>query len=96
MDILESVAIEMPCQACGGRYEVPLRQILLSDKMLHDGCPVQTVEECPPLSYSSLVNEETIKELQRVWARLEEQARGAGGELKLRLGSSLATGGSRP
>lgn len=96
MNILEAVAIEMPCQACGGRYEVPLKQILLSDEMLHEGCPVQTVEECPPLTYAGLVNEETIKELQRVWARLEEQARGASGELRLRLGSSLASGGSRP
>jgi hypothetical protein len=95
MDILETVAIEMPCPACGGRYEVALKQILLSHEMLHEGCPVQTVEECPPLSYSGLVNEETIKELQRVWARLEEQARGTGGELRLRSGSSLASGGGR-
>jgi hypothetical protein len=96
MDILDAVAIQMPCEACGGRYEVPLRQILLSHEMLHEGCPVQTVEECPPLSHSGLVNEEIIKELQRVWARLEEQAHGAGGELRLRLGSSLASGGGRP
>jgi hypothetical protein len=95
MDILEAVAIEMRCQACGGRYEIPLKQILLSDEMLHEGCPVQVVEECPPLSFSGLMNEETIKELQIVWARLEEQARGAGGELRLRLGSSLASGVSR-
>jgi len=96
MDILDAVTIEMPCQACGGRYEVPLKQILLSHEMLHEGRPVQTVEECPPLNYSGLVNQEIIKELQRVWAGLEEQARGAGGELRVRLGSSLASGGRRP
>ena len=27
MDILEIVAIEIPCSACGGRYEVTLKQI---------------------------------------------------------------------
>lgn len=84
MDILEKLAIEIPCSACGGRYEVTLKQILLSQKMLHEGCPVQVVEECPPLAYSGLVDHEVIQELQAVWARLEEKARGVGGELKLR------------
>lgn len=88
MDILDAAAIEIPCKVCGGRYEVPLKQILLSQEMLHEGCPVQTVEECPPLSYSSLVDQEVIKELQKVWERLEEEARGAGGELRLRLGKA--------
>lgn len=41
MDILEIVAIEIPCSACGGRYEVTLKQIALSQQMLHEGCPVQ-------------------------------------------------------
>jgi hypothetical protein len=86
MDILELVAIEIPCNACGGRYEVPLKQIALSQQMLHDGCPVQVVEECPPLAYSGLVDQELIHELQKVWMLLEEKARAAGGELKLHHG----------
>ena len=51
MDILEIVAIEIPCSACGGRYEVTLKQIALSQQLLHEGCPVQVVDECPPLAY---------------------------------------------
>ena len=86
MDILEKVAIEFPCSACGGRYEVPLKQVLLSQEMLHKGCPVQIVDECPPLAYSGLVDREVIQELQRIWVRLEEKARGAGGEVRLRSG----------
>ena len=35
MDILEKLAIEIPCSACGGRYDVTLKQILLSQQMLH-------------------------------------------------------------
>ena len=46
MDILEIVAIEIPCSARGGRYEVTLKQIALSQQMLHEGCPVQVVDEC--------------------------------------------------
>jgi hypothetical protein len=86
MDILERVAIEIPCSACGGRYEVTLKQVLLSQGMMHEGCPVQIVDECPPLAYSGLVDEEVIQELERVWVRLEEKARGASGEVRLRAG----------
>ena len=32
MDILEIVAIEIPCSACGGRYEVTLKQVALSQR----------------------------------------------------------------
>jgi hypothetical protein len=88
MDILERVVIEIPCSACGGRYEVTLKQVLLSQGMMHEGCPIQIVDECPALAYSGLVDEEVIQELQRVWARLEEKAHGASGELKLRAGQN--------
>jgi hypothetical protein len=82
MDILEIVAIEISCSACGGRYEVTLKQIALPQQMLHEGCPVQVVDECPPLAYSGLVDQKLVQELQEIWTRLEEKARGAGGELK--------------
>jgi len=94
MDILEKVAIEFPCRACGGRYEVTLKQILLSQEMLHEGCPVQIVDECPPLVYSGLADREIIQELQRVWVRLEEKAHADGGELRLRSGESPARPGN--
>jgi hypothetical protein len=83
-DILEVVSIEIPCSACGGRYEVTLKQVALSQKMLHGGCPVRVETECPPLAYSGLVDQELVQELQSVWARLEEKAHEAGGEVKLR------------
>jgi hypothetical protein len=83
MDILEFVAIEIPCVACGGRYEVTLKQVALSQKMLHEGCPIRVETECPPLAQSGLVDQELIQELQSIWGRLEEKVRGTGGELKL-------------
>ena len=86
MDILEAVAVVLPCNSCGGRYEVTLKQILLSQEMLHEGCPVQVETECPPLACSGLVDQEIVQELQRLWARLEEKAHGAGGEVRLRSG----------
>ena len=86
MDILEIVAIEIPCSACGGRYEVTLKQIALSQQMLHEGCPIRVETECPPLAQSGLVDQELIQELQSVWGRLEEKVRGTRGELKLLRG----------
>ena len=83
-DILEVVSIDIPCSACGGRYEVTLKQVALSQKMLHEGCPIQVETECPPLAYSGMVDQELVQELQRVWVRLEEKAHEAGGEVKLR------------
>jgi len=92
MDILDLVAIEVPCSACGGRYEITLKQIALSQQMIHEGCPVQVVEECPPVAYSGLVDQELIQDLRKVWVRLEEEARKASGELKVRRSSGACAG----
>jgi hypothetical protein len=34
MDILDLTAISLICSSCGGRYQVPLKQVLLSQDML--------------------------------------------------------------
>jgi len=83
MDILEVVGIEIPCRNCGGRYEVSLKKIALSEQMLHDGCPVRAETDCPPLFLSRLVDRELIQDLQVIWSRLEKEARGVNGEVKL-------------
>ena len=86
MDILEAVTVELPCPSCGGQYEVSLKQILLSQNMLHDGCPVEDQRECPPLFYADVADRELILELQRVWQRLEEKTRVSGRKLSLHKG----------
>ncbi len=83
MNILDAVAISMPCNSCGGRYQVPLRDVLLSHKILHQGCPVPQETECPPIFQSRLFERKDIDELQRTWAQLEQRARADGGELVL-------------
>ena len=66
MDILDAIAVEVPCSACGSRYAVTLKQIMFSEYMMHHGCPVpnQYTTECPPLYYADLVNRELIQALQ--------------------------------
>lgn len=83
MDILEIVAIEIPCRSCGGRYEVSLKKIAVSQQMLHEGCPVRAETECPPLFLSGFVDTELARDLQSVWSRLEKEARWVNGEVKL-------------
>ena len=86
MNILEDVSIELPCVACGGQYQISLEKVLLSEHMLHAGCPVPMpyTTECPPLSYGHLIDHNLIHELKRIWLLLEGNADAAGGKLVLR------------
>lgn len=86
MDILDAIVIQLPCSACGSRYELALKQVLLSQNMLHEGCPVEVPTECPPSAYADLVKRELIEQIQRTWVELEENARAAGGCLLLLRG----------
>ncbi len=63
MDSLDAIAIELPCSVCGSQYRVSLRQILLSRRMMRQGCPVpsQYATECPPQYYADLVDCELIQ-----------------------------------
>lgn len=92
MDILSSTAIQMPCSHCGQPYSVPLSDILLSHKIMHDGCPVTQETECPPVFQSRLATQSAIENLRRAWRRLEKKAQQDGGELVLlRPGSESNT-----
>jgi hypothetical protein len=56
MDILSFAAIQLQCFECGGSYLVPLRDVLLSHKILHDGCPVAAGNRMPsPISVATRV-----------------------------------------
>lgn len=73
-DILQHVAVSVPCGACGQHYDVTLRQVLLSQEMLHEGCPASSEPECPQLTYASLANETALRALERSWKGVLEQA----------------------
>ena len=86
MEILEAVTIELQCAMCGGQYEISLKQILLSQNMLHEGCPVEDQRECPPLFHADLADRELILNLQHAWLELEEKTRAGGRKLLLQRG----------
>ena len=81
IDLLEYVAVRVPCASCGQHYAVSLRQVLLAQDMLHEGCPVCTETECLPLTYAALANEDALRDLERSWSRLVERVHAAGFDL---------------
>ena len=81
LDLLQYIAVRVPCATCGQHYDVNLRQVLLSQQMLHEGCPTPSETECPPLTYAPLANEAALHEFERSWTRLLHQVRAAGFEL---------------
>ncbi len=66
--------MSVPCGSCGQHYEVTLRQVLLSQDMLHEGCPSSSEPECPQLTYASLANEAAVRELEKSWKGILAQA----------------------
>lgn len=87
MDILSAVAVKLPCKTCGEDYEVPLRDVLQSHELLHEGCPVMEETECPMVHQAALFSAEAVQALERDWNRLEQRAQKDGGRLVLRDGS---------
>ncbi len=84
-DILAAAGLEFPCNACGRQYCVTLRQVFQAKEVLcHEGCAMPDREtECPPAALGRRVEHGLLEELERVWHRLEDQARASGGQLRL-------------
>lgn len=85
MEVLNAVALEMPCPTCGRTYLVPVLQVMESREMLNEGCACRSETECPPLYLSSLLSPDDLETLRETWARLSRQARAHGGQLILRV-----------
>ncbi len=83
LDILRHVSVSVPCPVCGQHYTVTLRQVLLSQQLLHEGCPVAAETECPQVNYAALADETTLREFERAWTRILGDVQGSGLELTL-------------
>lgn len=83
MNIVEALSIRIPCTVCGQFYEVPLTDVLLSYRMLEQGCPVPDETECPPLFQTRLIPREVLHDFVKAWRRVEESVQRDNGELKL-------------
>jgi hypothetical protein len=81
LDLLQHVAVLVPCSTCGQHYTVSLRDVLMSQDMLHDGCPVCHETECLPLTHAGLADETAAREFEESWIRLSRKVRAAGFDL---------------
>ena len=84
LGLLQHVAVLVPCAACGQHYSVSLRDVLLSQDMMHEGCPVCHETECLPLTYAALADESAVRELDQSWRQLRQKVQTAGFELTIR------------
>jgi hypothetical protein len=80
-DMLEALAVELPCLACDRWYRVPLRKIRSSHVMMDEGCQVRHFSDCPPAAFAHLIDPALLAEFEEAVQRIEVAAEGAGGRL---------------
>lgn len=81
LDLLEHVEILVPCAGCGQHYGVSLRDVLLSQDTMHEGCPVPHETECPQLTYAALADDAALHELEQSWTAFSRKVHAAGFDL---------------
>jgi hypothetical protein len=84
MNIMEVLAVQMPCTSGRRVYEVPLNDVLLSHQMLEEGCPIQDETECPPLFQTRLISREVLDDFVKAWSRLDASVRQDSGKVVVR------------
>lgn len=77
----EDLGLELPCVQCGQTYRLPLKTVMLSAQMMHEGCPLADERECVPVFYDGLVDAALVRELGEILKRLARQAGGSGGRV---------------
>ena len=80
-DLLDQLAVELPCLVCFGWYRIPLRKIRLSQLMMDTGCDVRHFADCPPAGLAHLIDPEVLAEFEAAFRRIEAEADGTGGRL---------------
>ena len=81
MDILNTVAVEMPCKECGGNFKVSLGQILLAQEGMRATCNALGERECPGFYYAGLIDHGLCDQLVSVWHQIESHVEAEGAHL---------------
>ena len=81
LDLLQQLAVSVPCSTCGQHFNITLRDVLMSQDMLHEGCPVCHQTECLLLTYAALADEAALRDFEQSWSRLLHKVQAAGFEL---------------
>ncbi len=79
MNILDHVAITVPCGVCGGEYDVPASVVAVGQNAIAPACPGCSDYECESRFVAGLVDRRALANLQAAWERFEASARSHGG-----------------
>lgn len=91
-DILSSVALEFPCNECGGVFRVSLGQILLAKEGMRGTCNARGPRECPGMYYAGLIDDKSGRSLTEAWGRIRAEATRAGGRLVIAVAEDAGGG----
>ena len=81
MNILNTIAVEMPCEQCGGRFHVSLGQILVAQEGTRTTCNALGERDCPAFYYAGLVDPSLCEQLLTVWQQIQARVEAEGGQL---------------
>lgn len=88
-DLLNVLALEMPCPLCGRDCRLPLKTLETSRGSLHPGCPLEDEHAGARVFYGPLLDPSLLGDLRSIWERLLQQARGAGGRVVISPGEGV-------
>ena len=79
MNILDHVAITVPCNLCSDEYNVPASVVFEGQRVIAGGCPGCSDYECEPRFVATLVDPQALAALEAAWARFEASVIAHGG-----------------
>ncbi len=92
MNILDHVAIRVPCSVCSEEFTVPASVILEGEEAIVHGCPGCSDYECEARFVASLADQQAVEDLEAAWERFEASVRahGAAGALLVGVPTTVA------
>ncbi len=79
MNILDHVAISVPCPSCSGEFNVPASVVLYGQSATTPVCPGCSDYECESRFVATLVEPQALAELEAAWASFEASVTSHGG-----------------
>jgi hypothetical protein len=96
MNILDHVAIRVPCNVCSGELNVPASVVLEGLETMTPDCPGSSDYECESRFVATLADAQALKALQAAWAGFEASVRSHGGAGVMLVGLPIAPGPTLP
>ena len=90
MNILDHVAIRVPCNTCSGELNVPASVVLEGLETMLPDCPGSSDYECESRFVATLADQQALEALQAAWVGVEASVRSHGGAGVMLVGLPIA------